>query len=58
MRAGNAVVVAKLNQLARWLRGATTIADETAKNGVALDLGGSVYDPTNPVASFLSTSSA
>jgi DNA invertase Pin-like site-specific DNA recombinase len=45
--------VTKLDRLARSLRDATDIADELAKKGVALNLGGSVYDPTDPVGRLL-----
>jgi len=48
-RAGDILVVTKLDRFARPLRDATDIADELTQNGVALNLGGAVYDPTNPV---------
>jgi DNA invertase Pin-like site-specific DNA recombinase len=43
----------KLDRLARSLRDATDIADELTKKGVALNLGGAVYDPTDPVGRLL-----
>jgi len=52
-RAGDALVVTKLDRLARSLRDATDIADELTKRGVALNLGGAVYDPTDPVGRLL-----
>lgn len=53
VRAGDTLVVTKLDRLARSLRDATHIADELTKKGVALNLGGSVYDPTDPVGRLL-----
>ena len=38
-----------LDRLARSLPDATDIADELTKKGVALNLGGAAYDPTDPV---------
>ena len=52
------LVVTELDRLARSLRDATDTADEGTKKGVALNLGGAVYDPTDPVARLLLTSSA
>jgi DNA invertase Pin-like site-specific DNA recombinase len=52
-RAGDTLVVTKLDRLARSLRDATDIADELTKKGVALNLGGAVYDPTDPVGRLL-----
>ena len=43
----------KLDGLAWSLQDATDIADELTKKGVALDLGGAVYDPTDPVGRLL-----
>ena len=57
-RAGDVLVVTKLDRLARSLRDATDIADELTTKGVALNLGGAVYDPTDPSADSCSTSSA
>ncbi|WP_443027394.1 recombinase family protein [Sphingomonas sp. LR61] len=39
VRAGDTLVVTKLDRLARSLRDATDIADELTKKGVALNLG-------------------
>ncbi|KQN37872.1 recombinase family protein [Frigoribacterium sp. Leaf44] len=52
-RAGDVLVVTKLDRLARSLRDATDIADELTKKGVALNLGGAVYDPADPVGRLL-----
>ena len=49
VRAGDTLVVTKLDRLARSLPDARDIADELTRKGVALSLGGSVYDPTDPV---------
>lgn len=43
----------KLDRLARSLRDATDIAEELTRRQVRLDLGGSVYDPTDPVGRLL-----
>ncbi|GAB2975861.1 hypothetical protein GCM10027282_13000 [Frigoribacterium salinisoli] len=51
--AGDVLVVTKLDRLARSLRDATDIADELTKKGVSLNLGGAVYDPTDPVGRLL-----
>lgn len=53
-RAGDVVVVTKLERLARSLREATNFADELTKKGVSLNLGGAVYDPNDPVGRLLS----
>jgi DNA invertase Pin-like site-specific DNA recombinase len=52
-RAGDVLVVTKLDRLARSLRDASDIADEVTTKGVALNLGGAVYDPTDPVGRLL-----
>jgi len=52
-RPGDTLVVTKLDRLARSLRDATDIADELTRRGVRLNLGGSVYDPTDPVGRLL-----
>jgi hypothetical protein len=52
-RAGDALVVTKLGRPARSLRDTTDIADELTKKGVALNLGGAVYDPIDPVGRLL-----
>ena len=43
----------KLDRLARSLRDATDIAEELTRRQVRLNLGGSVYDPTDPVGRLL-----
>lgn len=52
-RAGDTLVVTKLDRLARSLPDARDIADTLARKGVALSLGGSIYDPTDPVGKLL-----
>src|SRR5215207_7023700 len=52
-REGDTLVVTKLDRLARSLRDAKDIADELTDRGVALSLGGSVYDPTDPIGRLL-----
>jgi DNA invertase Pin-like site-specific DNA recombinase len=47
-RAGDTLVVTKLDRLARSLPDARDIADELTRREVRLNLGGSVYDPTDP----------
>lgn len=53
VRRGDTLVVTKLDRLARSLPDARDIADELTDKGVALSLGGSVYDPTDPVGRLL-----
>lgn len=52
-RAGDTLVVTKLDRLARSLPDARSIADELTARQVALNLGGSVYDPTDAVGRLL-----
>nr|WP_285241984.1 recombinase family protein [Pseudarthrobacter sp. fls2-241-R2A-127] len=52
-RAGDTLVVTKLDRLARSLSDARDIADELTAKGVVLSLGGSTYDPTDPVGRLL-----
>lgn len=52
-RAGDMLVVTKLDRLARSLPDARSIAEELAAAGVALNLGGSVHDPADPVGRLL-----
>jgi DNA invertase Pin-like site-specific DNA recombinase len=52
-RAGDMLVVAKLDRLARSVRDARDILDELTRRHVALNLGGSVHDPTDPVGRLL-----
>ena len=42
-------MVTKLDRLARSLPDARAIAEDLTKRKVRLSLGGSVYDPTDPV---------
>lgn len=48
-RAGDTLVVTKLDRLARSLRDAKDIVDELTRREVKLSIGGSVHDPTDPV---------
>src|SRR4051812_5070844 len=52
-RAGDTLVITKLDRLARSLPDARDIADELTRRNVRLNLGGSVYDPTDPVGRLL-----
>jgi hypothetical protein len=52
-RAGDTVVVTKLDRLARSLPDARAIADELTARQISLSLGGSVYDPTDAVGRLL-----
>jgi DNA invertase Pin-like site-specific DNA recombinase len=52
-REGDTLVVTKLDRLARSLPDARAIADELTVRQVSLNLGGSVYDPTDPVGRLL-----
>jgi len=52
-RAGDTLVVTKLDRLARSLPDARAIADELTARSVRLRLGGSVYDPTDAVGRLL-----
>jgi DNA invertase Pin-like site-specific DNA recombinase len=49
VRAGDTLVVPKLDRLARSVPDARAIGDDLAARGVALSLGASVYDPTDPM---------
>jgi DNA invertase Pin-like site-specific DNA recombinase len=53
LRAGDTLVVTKLDRLARPLPDARAIADELTARQVSLNLGGSVYDPTDAVGRLL-----
>lgn len=53
LQPGNTLVVTKLDRLARSLPDARDIADELTIKGVALSLGGSVYDPNDAVGRLL-----
>ncbi len=52
-RAGDTLVVTKLDRLARSLPDARNIADELTAGQVKLSLGGAVYDPVDPVGRLL-----
>ena len=52
-REGDTLVVTKLVRLAESLPDARAIADELTVRQVRLNLGGSVYDPTDPVGRLL-----
>ncbi len=52
-RAGDTLVVTKLDRLARSVPDARAIADELTAASVKLSLGGSVYDPLDPVGRLL-----
>ncbi|MFC5932191.1 recombinase family protein [Cryobacterium melibiosiphilum] len=52
-RAGDTLVVTKLDRLARSLRDAKDIVDDLTLREVKLSIGGSVYDPTDPVGRLL-----
>ncbi len=52
-RAGDTLVVTKLDRLARSLPDARAIAEELTLRQVSLNLGGSVYDPTDPIGRLL-----
>jgi DNA invertase Pin-like site-specific DNA recombinase len=52
-RAEDTLVVTKLDRLARSLPDARDIADTLSRKQVALSLGGSIYDPTDPVGKLL-----
>jgi len=49
LREGDTLVVAKLDRLARSVPDARAIGDSLAARGVRLSLGGSVYDPSDPM---------
>lgn len=49
VRAGDTLVVSKLDRLARSVPDARDIADSLVARGVKLALGGSVYDPADPM---------
>ncbi len=49
VRKGDTLVVTKLDRLARSVPDAREIADSLVKRGIKLALGGSVYDPNDPM---------
>jgi DNA invertase Pin-like site-specific DNA recombinase len=52
-RAGDTLVVTKLDRLARSLLDARDMLDELTKRNVKLSLGGSIHDPIDPVGRLL-----
>jgi DNA invertase Pin-like site-specific DNA recombinase len=52
-RAGDTLVVTKLDRLARSLPDARDIVDELTRREIRLNLGGSVHDPSDPVGRLL-----
>ena len=52
-RPGDALVVTKLDRLARSVTDARDIIDDLTRRGVTLNLGGSVHDPHDPVGRLL-----
>jgi len=52
-RAGDTLVVTKLDRLARSLPDARDIVEELTEREVKLALGGSIHDPTDPVGRLL-----
>ena len=54
-RAGDTLVVTKLDRLARSVPDARDIVDELTDRGVRLNIGGSVHDPTDPIGRLLFT---
>ena len=49
MRAGDTLVVPKLDRLARSVPDARDIGDSLVARGIRLSLGGTIYDPTDPM---------
>ncbi len=49
VRAGDTLVVPKLDRLARSVPDARAIADELAEKNVKFALGQTIYDPTDPM---------
>lgn len=49
VREGDTLVVPKLDRLARSVPDAREIGDSLASRGIALSLGGQVYDPADPM---------
>lgn len=49
VRDGDTLVVPKLDRLARSVPDARAIGDALAERGIALSLGGQVYDPSDPM---------
>lgn len=55
VREGDMLVVSKLDRLARSVPDARAIADDLTGRKVKLNIGGSVYDPTDPIGRLLFT---
>ena len=55
VREGDTLAVTKLDRLARSVPDARAIADELTARKVKLNIGGSVYDPTDPIGRLLLT---
>ncbi len=53
VRAGDTLVVPKLDRLARSVPDARAIGDSLAARGIRLSLGGTVYDPNDPMGKCL-----
>jgi hypothetical protein len=53
VRAGDTIVVTKLDRLARSLPDARDIIEDLTKRNVKLSIGGSIHDPTAPVGRLL-----
>jgi DNA invertase Pin-like site-specific DNA recombinase len=53
VRAGDTLLVNKLDRLARSVPDARAIADELAAGKVALSIGGTAHDPTDPIGRLL-----
>ncbi|MDQ2813949.1 MAG: recombinase family protein [Actinomycetota bacterium] len=49
VRAGDTLVVPKLDRLARSIPDARNIGDTLAGHGIRLSLGGAIYDPADPM---------
>ncbi|WP_336251030.1 recombinase family protein [Stomatohabitans albus] len=58
LRAGDTLVVYRLDRLGRSVRDLRDIADELTSEGVCLQIGQSVYDPADPVGKMLFTAMA
>lgn len=52
-RPGDVLVVTKMDRLARSVRDLHDIAERLAAKGVGLSIGGSVYDPNDPVGKLM-----
>src|SRR5690242_14294835 len=52
-RAGDTLVVTKLDRLARSLPGARDIVEELTEADVKLNIGGSIHDPADPAGRLL-----